>query len=149
MNRHSAPNPPNRTIRINPSNPLDVIPYCLMHDPSSVVAFPVLDPSDLTRSLVIKAHMKRQRIPPELAAKIAAEHAAMNNGHDPIPTHVDVGRLLMVLPSDMVQNIKGPKENLDPIYMVTVRREVYDGLMRQANTGLILPSDPGAGGIIL
>lgn len=136
-------------MKIDPNNPFQLIPLALSTDAASVVALPIYAPATPTTTLVIKAKNRTQRIPPELAAKIAAESPVPANGngngssHPDTPTHIEVGRLLLTIPADIADNLNGPESERHPVYLMIVHRGMYDAAVRQAETGIVL-AGPGS-----
>jgi hypothetical protein len=133
-------------LRPDPTNPLFLIPATLAADPDSVAVLPVFSPHDPESSLVLRARTKLRRLPPDLAAELARRDAAAsgNGERAALPTHLEVGHLLLTVPADVAQNLCGPLAERHPIYLFLVRREAYDNAVRQADTGLVLPG-PGVG----
>lgn len=140
-------------MTLDPNNPLHLISATLAHHPHLVVTLPVFAPHDPNGTLVLRARTRMRRLPPELAAQLAQMQAeARGNGtHVEPPTHIEVGNVLLTIPADMAENLRGPAVNRHPVYLISVHRSAYDAAMRQAETGLVLPGSPvaGSGGIIV
>lgn len=144
---------------LDPNNPLHLIPAALSADPSLVVCLPVFHPAAPNATLVLSAKLRTRRIPPELAAQLAqAEHEASGAGSGgngqcvDLPTHMEVGRLLLTVPADIAENLRGPAVDRHPLFMIAVRREYYDAAVRQSESGIVLPGGVhvtgGRGGIV-
>lgn len=132
----------NRVI-LDPRNPLHLVPATLATNPELVVVLPVFSPHDPNSTLVLSAKRHRRRIPPDLAVKIAqAQAAESGNGSERVelPTHMEVGRVLLTVPADVAENLRGPAQDRHPVYLFMVHRSAYDAAIRQAETGIILPS---------
>lgn len=134
------------TVRIDLTDPWNLIPAMLGNSPGAVAAIPVQVPHDPDSSLVLTAKVRTQPIPRELAERIAQEQAAASGGtggpqhaESPLPTHIEVGRLLLAIPSDLARNLHGPVGERHVAYLVVVHREAYDAAARQAETGIVLP----------
>lgn len=119
-------------------DPLQLIGYAGMTAPGSIAFLPLFHPATPHQSLVLRARLSRDLIPPEHRAKFAT-----TNGDAP-PTHVETGRLLAKIPSDVARNLRGGVESRDVVYLVLVRRDVYD----RAESGILTPG-VGAGRIVL
>lgn len=136
---------PPANLDLDPDDPFALIGYAMMTSPGSVVALPLYTPAAPDRELILKAKLRRQTIPPAVRAQMQAEST---NGRD-IPTHVEVGRALTILPSDVVRNIRGEEAKRDVLWLVMIRREVYE----RAKSGLVVPGAmsriviPGPGGM--
>lgn len=140
---------------LDPNNPLHLIPAALSTDPSLIVCLPVFHPAAPDATLVLSAKLRIRRLPPELAAQLAqAEHEASggNGQHVQPPTHMEVGRVLLTVPADIAENLRGPAEGRHPLFMIAVRREYYDAAIRQSQSGIVLPGGVhvagGRGGIV-
>jgi hypothetical protein len=137
---------------LDPQNPLDLIPAALATAPDAVVVIPVFAPGAPDATLVLRARTRIRPISPELAAKLAAEDVTTKgNGTRPqIPTHIEIGQVLLAIPADVAKNLRGPVAERHPVYLFTVHRGFYEDAMRQATTGLVVPSTvmpsaPGGG----
>lgn len=138
---------------LDPNNPLHLIPAALSTDPSLVVCLPVFHPAAPEHTLVLSSKLRTRRIPPELAAQLAqAEHEASggNGQRIDLPTHMEVGRLLLTVPADIAENLRGPVVDRHPLFMIAVRREYYDAAVRQSQSGIVLPGGVhvAGGGIV-
>ena len=146
-------------MKLDPNNPLHLISGALATNPEAVVTLPVFAPHDPDSTLVLRARKRVQRISPELAAKIQAEevarhaHTHQGNGSTPpdltLPTHIELGRLLLNVPADVADNLRGPVLERHPIYLIMVHRGFYDQAIRQADSGLIIPgSGPAPASVV-
>ena len=117
---------------IDPSNPYELVSFAGETAPNQLVALPVFDPGHPERALLLKASVRSRPIPPE-----ARKQMAGTNGEEP-PTHFDSGRLLLIIPSDVARNLRGPVEQRDAAWLFLVRRGVYE----RAVSGLVLPAAP-------
>lgn len=136
---------------LDPTNPLHLIPVTLATNPSAVAVLAVFSPHAPEETLVLRARRHLRRLPPDLALQLAqAEAEAQGNGTkiDP-PTHLETGRLLLTIPADMALNLRGPASERHPLYLFSVHRSVYDAAMRQADSGLVLPTSSSPGGGII
>lgn len=128
----------------DPNNPFFLIPATLAANPGLVVCLPVFAPAIPDHSLVLSVKRRLRPIPPELAAQLAQQEARSNGGGDkgPIvpPSHIEVGRLLLTIPADMADNLRGPVEERHPVYLISVHRDAYEEAKRQSESGIILPS---------
>jgi hypothetical protein len=133
-------------IQVNLADPWSLVPFMLATHPSAVAAIPIFAPHDPDSTLILRARRHSQRIPPELAARIAQSQAAAASGStseaSQLPTHIDVGRLLLTIPADVAENFRGPVLDRHVAYLVLVQRDAYDGAKRQAETGIVLPGGP-------
>lgn len=129
-------------MNINLADPFQLIPAMLATHPAAVVALPVFVPSDPASTLIITSKKRRQPISPDLARRIAKEQAHGNGsaGHlaADLPTHIDVGRMLLTVPSDVAEAFRGPVAGRHVAYLILVHREAYDSVLRQAETGIVL-----------
>ena len=136
---------------LDPRNPFDIIPATLATNPDLVACVPVFEPHSPDSTLVLAAKLRTRRLPPELAVQWAqSEHEAAggNGGPVDVPTHIQVGRVLLTIPADMAANLRGPVAERHPLWLLSVHRSAYDEAMRQAESGIILPggvSVPGGG----
>ena len=130
---------------LNPDVPLDLLRGALAAYPDAVAVLPIFAPAAPDETLVLSAKIRTRRLPPDLAAKLAAEDAgATGNGTRPaLPTHITVGRLLLTVPADIAENLCGPAAERHPMCLVIVHRDVYNEAMRQARSGIVL-AGPGA-----
>lgn len=131
------------TVNLDLTNPWQLLPGMLAMNPSAVVALPVFVPHDPSSTLIIMAKRRRQAITPDIARQLAPE---VTRPHD-LPTHVDVGRLLLTIPSDVAQNFRGPAGERHVAYLVLVQREAYDEAERQARSGIVLAGPGDVAGI--
>jgi hypothetical protein len=136
-------------VTIDPNHPWLLLPHTLATNPEAIVALPVFSPADPNSSLVLKARTVNRRLPPDLAAHIAQQQAEASGGSAQIelPTHLVVGRLLLTVPADLAENLRGPVEDRHVAYLVVVRRDQYDAVKRQAETGIVLPDASTAKGL--
>lgn len=136
--------------RLDPNNPFDLLPAALATDPDLVVCLPVFHPADPNGTLVLSAKRRVRRLPPDLAARIVqAEHdkaGPIPIGPTTPPTHIEVGRLLLTVPADVAENLRGPAADRHPMFLMMVHRSFYTEAVRQANSGIILPSSAVAAG---
>lgn len=134
-------------MRVNLTDPFQLLPLMLATNPSAVFSLPIFVPHDPDSTLILRAHKHTRRIPPELAARIAQSQAAAAGGGTQeagiLPTHIEAGRLLLTIPSDIADNFRGPVSDRHVAYLVLVERGAYDGAVRQAQSGIVLPG-PGA-----
>lgn len=138
--------------QLDPRNPFDLLPAALATDPDLVVCLPVFHPADPNGTLVLSAKRRTRRLPPDLAARIAQAESVNDGNGGPVtpPTHLEVGRLLLTVPADVAENLRGPIAERHPVFLMMVHRSFYDDAMRQANSGIILPgSVRGSGGGIV
>lgn len=128
-------------MNVNPDDPWILFPFTLAANPGSIVAIPVFSPADPTQSLVLKSRTVNRQLPPDLAAHIAQQQAAASGGSSQVelPTHLIVGRLLLTVPADLAVNLRGPDSDKHVYYMVVVRRDHYDEVKRQSESGIVLP----------
>lgn len=138
-------------IVLDPMNPLHLIPVALAQSPDSVIVLPVFAPHAPDSTLVLRAQKRRMPIPPEFARQLAqSDTATQGNGTcAEVPTHIDVGRLLLTVPADVAENLRGPVAQRHPLYLISVHRELYDDAIRQATSGIVLPGAPMSGGGII
>lgn len=125
----------------DPNNPWFLIPATLATNPDAVAALPVFAPHDPASTLVLASKTKVRRLPPDLAARIAQHHAeSQGNGTKvELPTHMEVGRLLLTIPADIALNLRGPVAERHPVYLVVVRRDAYDATVAQTESRIVLP----------
>jgi hypothetical protein len=114
----------------NLQDPIQLIGFAGMSEPGGLAFIPLFHPAAPDRSLVIRARLSRDLIPPEFRAKYVQA-----NGETP-PTHVETGRLLARIPSDVARNMRADVSDRDVVYMVIVRRDVYD----RAESGIVTPA---------
>lgn len=107
---------------VNPADPFSLIGYAMLTAPGSVAPIPLYDPATPANDLIVQAKLRHQPIPAAVRAQMAQDSP---NGDRP-PTHIQVGRALVILPSDVVRNIRGDQASRDPMFVFVVRREVYD-----------------------
>lgn len=126
---------------LDPNNILHLLPATLATNPGAVAVLPVFAPASPDTSLVIRARVKVQPIPKNIAQQLARAEAAGkgNGGPVQLPTEIEVGRLLLIVPADMAANLQGPEAGRHPLYLVSVYRSVYDAAVKQAETGIVLP----------
>lgn len=138
-------------MTLDPTNPHHLLAGVTAAFPDAVAALPVSVPHDPDSSLVLKAKTRTRRLPPDLAAKIAQDAAsAAGNGHDiQTPTHIEVGRLLLTVPADIAKNLAGPVDSRHVVYLMVVRRDVYDGIMEQATSRIVRATSMPAGPLIV
>jgi hypothetical protein len=122
------------TLTLDLTNPWGLIPGMLAMNPAAVVALPVFVPHDPSSTLIITAKRRRQAITPEIARQLVPENTPAHE----LPTHVDVGRLLLTIPSDVAMSFRGPASGRHVAYLVLVAREAYDEAERQAKSGIVL-----------
>lgn len=136
-------------INPNPDDPWVLFPFTLATAPGSIVAIPVFSPVDPAQSLVLKAKTVNRQLPPDLAAHIAREQAAASGGSSQVelPTHLVVGRLLLTIPADLANNLRGPDADKHCYYLVVVRRDQYDEVKRQSESGIVLPDAKTVSGL--
>lgn len=127
---------------VDTGNPFALIGYALATAPDSLAALPVFSPSAPENDLIVAAKLRTQPIPPSMREHMA-HGASSTNGSGTMPTHIQVGRALVILPTDVVKNIRGDQSKRDLMYVVVVRREVYE----RAASGLIVPA-PSASRIV-
>lgn len=134
---------------IDPDNPWLLLPHTLAANPDAVVAIPVFSPSDPESTLVLKAKRHLRRLPPELAAHLARQEAAVSGGTQPtdLPTHLEVGRVLLTIPADLAENLRGPAGERHVLWLVAVKRDHYDAVKRQTETGIVLPDAANVKGL--
>lgn len=130
-------------VRVNLTDPWQLLPTMLATNPSAVFSLPIFVPHDPDSTLILRARKHTQRIPPELAARIAQSQAAAAGGSTQeagvLPTHIEVGRLLLTIPSDIADNFRGPVSDRHVAYLVLVERGAYNAVARQAESGIVLP----------
>lgn len=138
-------------MTLDPQNPWHLLPGVLASNPDAVAALPVSVPHDPDGSLVLSAKTRTRRLPPDLAAKILRDAAAESgNGHDLVaPTHVEVGRVLLTTPADLAKNLAGPVADRHVVYLMVVRRDVYDGIMEQATSRIVRATSMPTGPLIV
>ncbi len=138
-------------MTLDPRNPFHLLAGVTAAFPDAVAALPVSVPHDPDASLVLKAKTRTRRLPPDLAAKIARDAASdAGNGHDlQAPTHIEVGRLLLTVPADIAKNLAGPLDSRHVVYLMVVRRDVYDGIMEQATSRIVRATSMPAGPLIV
>lgn len=132
----------------DPFNPLWLIPAALATAPGSVVVLPVFHPAAPTATLVLGAKTHTRRIPPELAAQLAQQEAdGQGNGKKvELPTHMEIGRVLLTVPADVALNLRGPVQERHPVFIFSVHRSFYESAVRQAESGIVLATNvPVAG----
>lgn len=140
-------------INVDPNNPLSLIPFALATNPDAVAVLPIFHPAAPNATMVLRSRTILRRLPQELAEQMAQQAATEqgNGGKVELPSHLEIGRVLLTIPADVAQNLKGPAQDRHPLFMFAVRRELYDDLMRRAESGLVLPSmmPSGGSGIII
>lgn len=136
-------------MNVNPDDPWVLFPFTLATSPGSIVAIPVFSPADPTQSLVLKAKTVNRQLPPDLAAHIAQQQAAASGGSSQVelPTHLTVGRVLLTFPADLADNLKGPNADKHCYYLVVVRRDQYNEVRRQSESGIVLPDAKTVSGL--
>lgn len=122
------------TLTLDLTNPWQLLPGMLASNPLAVVALPVFVPHDPSSTLIITAKRRRQAITPDIARQLAPEGTRPQD----LPTSIDVGRLLLTIPSDVAQNFRGPVGERHVAYLMLVQREAYDEAERQARSGIVL-----------
>lgn len=143
-------------MNIDPTNPLQLIPYALATNPGAVVVLPVFHPAAPNATMVLKSRTILRKLPPELAEQLTRQ-AAVEQGNGrriELPTHLEMGRVLLTTPADIAANLRGPVQERHLLFLFSVHRDLYDDLMRRAESGLVLPSEvrmptSGSGGGII
>lgn len=118
----------------NPNNPLDLLGFAITHYPGSVVFVPMFTPAHPERTLIVKTQLKDKAIPPHMRELWMKQNG--NTNPQEAPTHIETGRAVCIMPSDVVRNIRGPVDERDVIMMMLVKRRVYD----LAESGLVVPA---------
>lgn len=126
----------------DPLNPLWLIPAALAAAPGAVVVLPVFHPAAPAATLVLGAKTHTRRIPPEMAQQLAQQEAdSQGNGKKvELPTHMEIGRVLLTVPADIALNLRGPAAERHPVFLFSVHRDFYDSAVRQAESGIVLAS---------
>lgn len=134
---------------VDPDNPWLLFPYTLATAPGSIVAIPVFSPVDPAQSLVLKAKTVNRQLPPDLAAHIAQQQATASGGSSQVelPTHLVVGRVLLTVPADLAENLRGPDSEKHVYFLVVVKRDQYDEVKRQSESGIVLPDAKTVNGL--
>lgn len=134
---------------LDPDNPWLLLPHTLATSPDSVAALPVFLPSDPNSTLVLKARTVNRHLPPDLAAHIAQSRATASGGSSQVelPTHITVGRVLLTIPADLAENLRGPVKDRHVVWLVAVKRGCYDDVARQARSGIVLPDAKTVSGL--
>lgn len=126
----------------NPNNPLELLGFGITHYPGSVAFIPLYTPAHPERTLIVKTQLKDKVIPPHMR-ELWMKQNPNGNGNDggntdpsEAPTHIETGRVVCIMPSDVIRNYRGPDADRDVIMLMLVKREVYD----RAASGLIVPA---------
>lgn len=114
---------------VDPKNPLDLLAFAAQNYPGQFALLPVSNPADPAHQLLVRARVQSKPIPPAMK-----EHFVSANGGEP-PTHFDTGRLLTIIPSDVARGLAGPESERDVVWLLVIRRQVYE----RAASGILTP----------
>ncbi len=127
----------------DPTNPIHLLYYALTTDPRSVAALPIYHPAIPDRSPILKTGYKDRVIPPEMRDQFATQADDNGGPGSGPPTHITTARALIVMPTDVVRNHRGPIDDRDVLLLFVVRRRVYE----QMGSRIVVPQIvvPGSG----